>query len=345
MVRLGRVKFLLQSSSVVGAGTAVAVAASGGFSPRMYLLVLLFAWLGHLMTHYCNEFFDLDADRANPSPTSWTGGSRVLVDGLLPPRVSLSAAFVLLFCALCTAMALPTAGQRLVAVAVLAVSWFYTAPPVRLNYRALGEVACATVLYALVPLLAFLAQSTPVTPELFAYLGVVFALQLLRCLIMNLPDIPGDQRVGKTTLAGVLGPSNVTRAYAGGNALVYAAVAVVTVTGTLPPVTGGALLATLPIPVWVASRLRTGVLGDQRGAELVTFWSSMLLPATSCAVIVGMTVTAFLGRGAPGPWLVVATATIALFGAWLARTVPATVGRSRRATRRDRRSATGVGAT
>ena len=45
-----------------------------------------------LMAQYSNEFFDLAADRANPTPTAWSGGSRVLVEGRLSPAVALAAA-------------------------------------------------------------------------------------------------------------------------------------------------------------------------------------------------------------------------------------------------------------
>ena len=43
-----------------------------------------------LMTHYANDYFDLEADRANRTPTRWSGGSRVLPDGVLPPGVALA---------------------------------------------------------------------------------------------------------------------------------------------------------------------------------------------------------------------------------------------------------------
>ena len=48
-----------------------------------------------LMTHYANDYFDLAADRANTTPTQWSGGSRVLAEGALSPRVALWAARVL----------------------------------------------------------------------------------------------------------------------------------------------------------------------------------------------------------------------------------------------------------
>lgn len=95
-LKLARVKFLFQSMMVTGFGVTLAVHTGGAFSLPWYLLTLGFAWSTHLMTHFCNEYFDLEADRANPSPTSWTGGSRTLVDGLLSPTVSLASAFVAL---------------------------------------------------------------------------------------------------------------------------------------------------------------------------------------------------------------------------------------------------------
>jgi 1,4-dihydroxy-2-naphthoate octaprenyltransferase len=38
------------------------------------------------MVHYANDYFDLAADRANLTPTHWSGGSRTLTTGQLPPR-------------------------------------------------------------------------------------------------------------------------------------------------------------------------------------------------------------------------------------------------------------------
>jgi hypothetical protein len=48
------------------------------------------------MTHYSNDYFDLAADRANFTPTRWSGGSRVLVQTTLPPRWALYLALTLL---------------------------------------------------------------------------------------------------------------------------------------------------------------------------------------------------------------------------------------------------------
>ncbi|MGP3989742.1 prenyltransferase [Streptomyces sp. 3N207] len=320
-LQLARVKFLFQSMMVTGFGVTLAVHASGGFSLSWYLLTLGFAWSTHLMTHFCNEYFDLEADRANPSPTSWTGGSRTLVDGLLSPTVSLASAFVTLFAGFALTAAMPTPATRLLAVALMALAWFYTAPPLRLNYHALGEVTCAGVLYGMGPVLAALLQSGSLSPLLLWCTAHVCVLQVLRCLIMNLADIEGDRLVGKHTLASALGPRSLTRLYAVGQGVLYAGVLVLAAAGELPLVVAVAQLACAPAGLHVLHALRTGAMVERRRADNVTFWASMQLPLTTCGTMVALLADLSLRDSpAPAPWVAIAVGTTVVFAWWLTRT-------------------------
>lgn len=321
-IRLGRPKFLFQSMMVVGLGVTAAQHEGHGFSPAWYVGTLLFGWAAHLMTHYCNEYFDLEADRANHSPTSWTGGSRVLVDGLLPPLVSLGAAFVLLFLAAAVTAVMPDTASRLMAVTVLAAAWFYTAPPARLNYRALGEIACAAVLYGLGPLLAHRLQGGDPTTATLTYVAIVFVFQFLRMSVMNLADIDGDRRTGKRTLAVALGARGLIRLYLAGQSLTYAATAVLLLTGALPVLPGLAILATFPVPLWVGRRLLHGALATHGANNAVTFWASMHMPITAVAITVALLTDLLTGDPGPDtPWLVLCTATLIAFAVWFTRAV------------------------
>src|SRR4051812_8280311 len=69
-VRLGRPKFLLYSALLYGVGAMLALLRGTKLSLGTYLYGQLFVSCVHLMTHYCNEFFDFEADRANPAPTA-----------------------------------------------------------------------------------------------------------------------------------------------------------------------------------------------------------------------------------------------------------------------------------
>ncbi|MEU5837524.1 prenyltransferase [Streptomyces diacarni] len=323
-LRLARVKFLFQSMMVTGFGVTLAVHATGAFSLAWYLLTLAFAWSTHLMTHFCNEYFDLEADRANPRPTAWTGGSRVLVDGLLTPATSIGAAFVLLFTSLALVLAMPTLPARLLAGALTALAWFYTAPPLRLNYHALGEASCAAVLYGMGPLLAAVLQPGGAGALLGWCTGLVAALQVLRCLVMNLADIEGDALVGKATLAGLLGARRVTHVYTAGQAVLYAGVLVLALTQVLPAVVAAAQLLVAPVAVLVVRGLRTDAMSDTGRSGDVTFWASMQLPLTTCATMLALLADLLLaGKPAPALWNAVAGGTALLFTVWLYRAVAA----------------------
>jgi 1,4-dihydroxy-2-naphthoate octaprenyltransferase len=285
-------------------------------------VTLLFAWSTHLMTHYCNEYFDLEADKANASPTSWTGGSRILVDGLLAPIVSLSASFVLLFVAVFLIAAMPTLTARLMAAAITAMAWFYTAPPVRLNYHALGELSCAAVLYGLGPLLTCYLQANTLSVVDVACVGVVFSFQFLRMSIMNLSDIEGDRATGKRTLAVLLGAPRLIRLFVLGQLTVYAAIALLTALRVVPLLTGLAMLATCPVPLWVSRQLVTGALSDPSRANGVTFWSSMHMPITACMITVSLLADLFVGGGPLQVlWFGVWGTSFAIFVTWLSRAV------------------------
>src|SRR5262245_43455275 len=91
-IKLGRPKFLVGGFVLYGLGAALAVAAGAPLDVGLFAWGQLVVTAAQLMTHYANDFFDLEADRANRTPTAWSGGSRVLPDGLLPPRVALWAA-------------------------------------------------------------------------------------------------------------------------------------------------------------------------------------------------------------------------------------------------------------
>jgi 1,4-dihydroxy-2-naphthoate polyprenyltransferase len=160
-------------SSLLSYGVGAAVAAYAGLSIdlRLYALGQVFVWLVHLMTHYCNEYFDLSADQANAGTTGWTGGSRVLVEGALRPVVSLVASLVTLVCSLTIAITATSGGARAFALLAVGLAWFYTAPPFQFNYRGLGELTVALVLNFLFPFIGGYLQAGSV-PHLLPFLCI-----------------------------------------------------------------------------------------------------------------------------------------------------------------------------
>jgi 1,4-dihydroxy-2-naphthoate octaprenyltransferase len=289
LVDLGRPRFLLYSLLFYGLGAAAAVRAGVAFGAASFLHGLAFVVGTHLMTHYCNDYFDLAADAENRAPTRWTGGSRVLVDGRLAPRVSLGVALALAGAAAGLAWSLP-AGTRWLALAMIAAAWSYTAPPLRLNYRGLGEITVAAVLNLGVPLLGYGLQTGRLGAPalLLAVLLPAFVLQAARMLAMNLADRAGDAAAAKRTLAVVLGARRARQAIVLGQLVGYGALAALTLARVLPAPVGVAMWLTLPLATWQAGRVLAGALEDRARAGSVAFWASTHVALVGAAATLGL---------------------------------------------------------
>jgi 1,4-dihydroxy-2-naphthoate octaprenyltransferase len=201
-IRLGRPKFLVGGFVFHGLGAALAVAGGARFDMDMFGWAQLVVTATQLMTHYANDFFDLEADRANRTPTRWSGGSRVLPDGVLRPAIALGAALVLGFIAMGAAVVLGMrAGDRPlllpIAVVMMALAWGYSAPPLRLAARGLGELATAFVVTLCVPLLGYYGQAGELDPRIFAACLLPCVLQFAMLLAIELPDAAGDAIAGR----------------------------------------------------------------------------------------------------------------------------------------------------
>ncbi|NUS43578.1 MAG: prenyltransferase [Mycobacteriaceae bacterium] len=318
-VRLGRPRFLLQSAAALGLGMLAAAHDGHRIALGWYAVAVALAWTSHLMVHYCNEYFDLPADRANAAHTQWTGGSRVLVEGLVRPEASLGSAFVLVFAAFFILSAVPDVVVRECVSAVLALAWFYTAPPLRLNYRGLGEVTTGICLYGMVPVLSYYFFARDVSVLLLGIVIPILCVQVLRQLVMNLSDLEGDTMVGKRTAAVILGPTRIVRTYAAGQALCYVGIAALGFAGAVPAAVAAAMLLTAAIPAWVGRQLLTGGMDRPRVANLITFLASIQLPSMVCAAMTGLLIDA-LRAGGRAMWsggVTVYAVTVLIYLSWV----------------------------
>lgn len=204
LVRLGRPKFLLGGLALFGLGNLTAYLMGYGFDLKVYIWGQLIIMAIQLMTHYSNDYFDLEADRENHHPTQWSGGSRVLVEGELPRWCALATALALA-CAACIATAglLSVRVQTKLALFILAsifvLSWSYSSPPLRLHSRGLGEPAVAIVVPFLTPLSGFVLQAGQLERLPVLLCLPLVLLQLAMLLTLQIPDASGDRAVGKLT--------------------------------------------------------------------------------------------------------------------------------------------------
>jgi 1,4-dihydroxy-2-naphthoate polyprenyltransferase len=290
LVRLGRPIFLVGGVVLYGVGAAVA-----GFQGAR-LDWERFAW-GQLavssiqaMTHYANDFFDLEADRANRTPTRWSGGSRVLPNGELAPRVALVAAAVLAGVALFATLTLyfvlsAESSAALALVAALALAWAYSAPPLRLHSRGLGEIDTAVVTTLLVPFIGYHLQAARIDSIVVAAVAPLFLLQFAMLLAVEFPDEIGDAAVGKRTLVVRLGRRKAGLLYACTLALHYVLLPVWTGLG-LPAVVAVSLVATFPVGIYLSALVTGGGHRDSSTWNRIAFLSTALLVGSALLELV-----------------------------------------------------------
>lgn len=280
-IRLGRPLFLLGGVLFYTLGVLMALYLGAPLDPAPLLWGQLAVTSAQLMTHYANEYFDLPADQANPNTTRWAGGSRVLVEGLLPPGLALGTA--LFFGALALAAVAVLAFGLQVALGAVVVlllaeflAWEYSAPPLRLHSRGLGELTVALIVPVLTPLAGFTLQAGGLAPLPLLVTFPLACFQFAMILVINFPDAVGDRVTGKDTLVIRLGPKRAARLHGLALAAAYLSLPLLWLAGVPWQVVLGIVLP-LPLGAWLAWRMQRGE-GEQPGAwNSLGFWSIGLL--------------------------------------------------------------------
>lgn len=287
-LRLGRLRFLGGGFLLYGLGAVIAAVHGAVIDPVTYALGQGVVTAFQLMTHYANDYFDYEADRANHTPTRWSGGSRVLSAGELPRSIGLVAARALAAIgAGLSALAIARHGGAVAPTlaAMFVLAWAYSAPPLRLCARGLGELATALVVTGLVPWLGFCLQAEALrgADTLLLAIAPLVLLQLAMLLAIEFPDADGDAATGKRTLVVQLGAARAARLYALVLLLAYLWLPLALVFG-LPPRVALAAAVPAPVALWRIARLADHA--DPRAFERLAFFGVFQLVATALAELV-----------------------------------------------------------
>jgi 1,4-dihydroxy-2-naphthoate octaprenyltransferase len=285
LVRLARPLFLLGGVILQGLGVAIALYGGATFDLSAFLWGQIAITSIQLMTHFNNDYFDLAADRANLTPTRWSGGSRVLAEGRLPARVGLVTAVILALIALIATLILgffiqPAPATIPLLLLSLFLAWEYSAPPLRLHSRGLGEVTVALTVPTLVPLVGFYLQTGELAllPLLASF--PLACLQAAMIHVINFPDAAGDAAVGKRTWVVRFGPARGVSIYLILLALAYGSLPLLVWLG-LPGVVATAVLLPLPLALWLAWQMVQTRKTHQTNWNNLGFWSVGLLMGTA----------------------------------------------------------------
>ncbi|MDR3212857.1 MAG: prenyltransferase [Azoarcus sp.] len=199
-------------------GLASACASGVTFDPLRGLIVVLFALVAHAGTNVVNDYHDArsGADAANHERIfPFTGGSRFIQNGVLSERSTGIFGHVLLALVIPPGLWLAWTsgpGLLLIGAAGLFFGWAYTAPPLALVRRGLGEIAIAAGWLLVVTGSDYALRGNFSFQPVAA--GLSFALLVVNVLYINqFPDRAGDNAAGKRTLVVRLGADTAKWGY------------------------------------------------------------------------------------------------------------------------------------
>ena len=201
-------------------GLATAFASDVIIRPTTAIVTVIFALLAHAGINVLNDYYDaLNGTDANNTERifPFTGGSRFIQNGVLSLRETAVFGVLLIVVVVAAGLWLVTVsvpGLLWIGAAGLVIGWAYSAPPLKLNGRGMGEISVWAG-FALIAVGAdFVQRGKFSTLPLIAVAG--YALLVTNILYINqFPDRRADQAAGKHHWVVRLGPARARWGYLG----------------------------------------------------------------------------------------------------------------------------------
>lgn len=239
------------SIALAGCVLGFATALDAAFSWPLALLTVLLAVAAQAGVNVFNDYYDhhngsdaANVDRLFP----YTGGSRFIQNGVMSPRQMLIWAIALFAGVIAGGswlIEVRGSGLFWIGLAGLCIGWAYSAPPLKLNSRGLGEL-CVAVGFLLIVAGADFVQRGAVSGKPWL-LGLPYALLVTNILFINqFPDRAADLLAGKRHWVARLQPGVAARGYWLILALAALCLTGLVLGGWLPVLALLSLLAILP---------------------------------------------------------------------------------------------------
>jgi 1,4-dihydroxy-2-naphthoate octaprenyltransferase len=205
ILRIIRLHIVAGGILAFSVGVLLAVVSSGSFNFERVALFYIIVLFGDLSTHFSNDYFDVEVDK-QVGQRKYFSGSNILVNH--PELRSLSKSIsisLLLFSIILAAVAVVFQGASIeiliIALGANFLGWFYSAPPLRLISRGLGEIIVALIVGLVIPGVGYLSVRGQFDP-FFIYFAVPFVMYgMMLSLSLEAPDIEGDREGEKRNLS------------------------------------------------------------------------------------------------------------------------------------------------
>ncbi|MDH5661858.1 MAG: 1,4-dihydroxy-2-naphthoate octaprenyltransferase [Elusimicrobiota bacterium] len=231
-IRAIRAPFFTATIIPVLLGTVIAWTHTGQALWMKLLLTLIGVICVHAGTNLMNDYYDHKSknDDLNLHPTAFSGGSRMIQQGLISAkRIFYSA---LIFFALGSVVGLylnwVSKGNIILFLGLAGVllGFFYTAEPLRIGYTGIGELAVGFGFGPLIVSGAYYIQAQRLSLEPLLASIPIGILIMLVLYINEFPDYEADKLVNKRTWIVKLGKERAIKIYYLLLALVYLTIVV-----------------------------------------------------------------------------------------------------------------------
>lgn len=249
-----RAPFLTASLVPVLVGGALVWANLGELDWWLFTLTLVGVAMLHLGANVTNDYFDFmgGTDVINRHRNPFSGGSGLLVERRLSPLKVLRTgqAFLAIgsLIGLYMVYTLGEDGWVILLLGMIGVggAYFYSAPPLSLASKGVGEVVIGSLFGTLVVLGTYFIQLREFTLEALVT-SLPVSLWIAAVIWVNqFPDMEADEATGKRTLVVRLGTERSTTAYSSMHASVAGVLVGGVVLNLLPPTALIALAALVP---------------------------------------------------------------------------------------------------
>jgi 1,4-dihydroxy-2-naphthoate octaprenyltransferase len=202
IIKLGKPQFTFGIFMYYLIGALFALLLNSQFVLSKFIWGYMILFMASMAIHYANDYFDFEVDHYG-TPTTFTGGSGILVENpelkeiskklaifFITLSIIIGAFFTIVFSFPIYFFFFVLFGNFLV--------WFYSAPPIKLSYRGLGEISNTINGFVMPATGYFVVMGTIDLPFVIFSIPFLF-LQFLFTIGVEIPDLEGDKLGGKIT--------------------------------------------------------------------------------------------------------------------------------------------------
>jgi 1,4-dihydroxy-2-naphthoate polyprenyltransferase len=209
ILKLGRIYFTAPGFLIYSSGSLFSVLTGSDFEIKKFFLGYLPLFFAQLSVSYSNDYYDMESDKKS-NATVFSGGSKVLVNNPELKYISKWIAISLIILSLILAVAFTQIFKinyifLIIIILVNTIGWFYSATPIKLSYRNLGELAIILCLGIALPVAGCIVLSNNISFNLLIF-TVPFAIySLVFALNVEIPDFEADRYANKKNLVSNFG--------------------------------------------------------------------------------------------------------------------------------------------